>query len=81
MNDSIEKLLEDLTSALTDGFNRVEARHDVLDAKIDRVDNKASRIEHRIDVMTDDLRVIKTSVERIDKLKLPERVKELEESA
>ena len=88
MSDSIDKKIDDLTSAVVKGFNGVQETlghmRDTLDIhgeKIDRLQTRVGAIGNRLDVISDDIRVLKTFKENQEEYKIPERVKRLEKTA
>lgn len=74
-DNKLDKKVDTLTEAITsntkftDDFaqavsTRIDARLDIHGVKLDRVESRGSRIEHRLDFIMDDLRVIKTTLEK-----------------
>jgi archaellum component FlaC len=80
--NKIDGLTEDLIGhgeAMTEGFKNIENKITDLN---DKIEYRTGAINNRLDNMIDDMRILKTSVHRIEKETLPDhllRIKRLEE--
>ena len=63
MEDKLENKIDDLTEAVAAGFTNLEnSLGGKLEALENKVDVRTNAITKRLDVITDDLRVIKTTL-------------------
>jgi archaellum component FlaC len=74
MSQVLEKKIDTLTQAVVSGFNHMEERFNNMEERFNDVEKRLSKLEQRmesvenhLDRIVDDVRVLKTSVEKIEK--------------